>query len=573
MFKKFLGLFVVSALCVFICVSASSLFAQNGPGWLRPKTLLTTFETKDFSGSGVCAACHSRLISTTEEDVSQDAQWRSTMMANAAKDPLWLAKVNSEVVRNDHLKSIIEEKCASCHMGMATYQAATHSEDIIILNEEDKLGFLDPGHVLHEAAMDGVSCAICHQITEENLGEEPCFTGKYIIDTSSSPPDRQLFGPYAEPPPDTTMMENNSGFSPLYGGHLNESKLCSPCHTLYTPVVDGEGNPVLQNGQQVTFPEQTAYHEWMHSSFYGSKTCQDCHVPRNSITSVISNRPNSLVARTPYGQHHFVGGNSFMVGLLKRNSNALGVTADAPHLEDTIERTNTLLEQNTATLNSTAFIDENELTLEVTIENLAGHKTPTGIPIRRLWLHVTLVDAHSEVVFESGKPLPDGKIDGNKSDGADDSYDNGLMWEPHYDVIYDEDEVQIYEGIMLDTDGNVTQTLLRAYSYAKDNRLLPMGFDKHASGIEDFGVYGDAFSDDNFIGGQDLITYKIDVSDHKAPYSLKTELLFQAVSYPFINDFNADDVKDEELVGIFMKQYAKEDKTPVVVAMDEILVP
>ena len=58
---------------------------------------LTTFETADFSGSGVCAFCHSRLSDEAGNDVSNDAHWRSTMMANAAKDPLWQAKISAEV--------------------------------------------------------------------------------------------------------------------------------------------------------------------------------------------------------------------------------------------------------------------------------------------------------------------------------------------------------------------------------------------------------------------------------------------------------------------------------------------
>ena len=45
------------------------------------------------------------------------------MMANASKDPIWKAKVASELVRNPKLKSIIEEKCATCHMPMAMTQA------------------------------------------------------------------------------------------------------------------------------------------------------------------------------------------------------------------------------------------------------------------------------------------------------------------------------------------------------------------------------------------------------------------------------------------------------------------
>ena len=50
---------------------------------------LTLFETEDFSGSGICALCHSGLRDAAGNDVSNDAHRRSTMMANSSKDPFW----------------------------------------------------------------------------------------------------------------------------------------------------------------------------------------------------------------------------------------------------------------------------------------------------------------------------------------------------------------------------------------------------------------------------------------------------------------------------------------------------
>ena len=110
-------------------ISDVALAQQAGPGPGQGGgmglTTLTTFETDDFSGSGICALCHSRLTDEAGSDVSNDAQWRSTMMANAAKDPLWQAKISSEIDRNPHVQAVIEEKCSRCHMGMARYQAIT----------------------------------------------------------------------------------------------------------------------------------------------------------------------------------------------------------------------------------------------------------------------------------------------------------------------------------------------------------------------------------------------------------------------------------------------------------------
>ena len=86
---------------------------------------LSDFTTDDFVGSGLCVMCHEALVDSTGADVSITNDWRSTMMANAAKDPAWRAKVASETARNPALKDVIEKKCAKCHTPMAVTQAET----------------------------------------------------------------------------------------------------------------------------------------------------------------------------------------------------------------------------------------------------------------------------------------------------------------------------------------------------------------------------------------------------------------------------------------------------------------
>ncbi|MGB9438071.1 MAG: hypothetical protein WCB15_09020, partial [Desulfobacterales bacterium] len=488
-------------------------------------------------------------------DVSNDAQWRSTMMANAAKDPLWQAKISSEVARNLDAKSIIEDKCSRCHMGMARYQQKTDDPDAPV--EVFAPGFLDPAHYLHEAAMDGVSCALCHQVQPDGLGTPDSFTGKYVIDTATFPPDRLIFGPYDQVL--QNPMRQNAGFLPtpesITEPHLTDSAHCGSCHTLYTPVLDANGVqvPGTDPVEYAEFPEQTTYLEWEHSGV--PKTCQDCHLPDAVGSVVISNRPRRLAARNQFWQHHFVGGNSYMVGLLEANADALGVTADAGHLQDTIKRTVTQLEKETAGLTVTPKRTEELLTVTVDVENLAGHKLPSGLPSRRCWLHVVVTDENNNTIFESGKPTGDGRIEGNAAD------QDPSTWEPHYDFINSQDQVQIYEPIMLTYEGGVTYTLLRAFSYAKDNRLLPAGFDK-VSASGDIAVYGDAAADANFAGGSDQITYAIKVAGAIEMLNITVELLYQTLSYPFVTDLATTDT---ELVGRFVNDlYVPADNVPVV---------
>jgi hypothetical protein len=513
----------------------------QGPGPNQGPTSLTVFETADFSGSGICAACHGNLKDGQGNDVSIDTHWRSTMMANAAKDPLWLAKISSEVVRNPDLEAVIEEKCSRCHMGMARYQAVTDGSSVDVFGT----GFLDPANDLHDAAMDGVSCTLCHQIQPTTLGTPDSYTGKYVIDTLSSPPNRLIFGPFDQPL--QRPMQPDSGFAPTPGSQVTDSALCGSCHTLYTPSVWADGTPV-----GFEFPEQTTYLEWAHSSF--AKSCQDCHLPAAAGAVVISNRPRRLTSRSPFGQHHFVGGNSFMVGLLKTNARALGVTAEPAHFDGTISRTLSQLQQKTALLTVAAKRIGDRLEVTVGVENLAGHKLPSGLPSRRSWLHVSVTDGQGVVVFESGRPRADGSIEGNDADDAVPS-----TWEPHYDIITEPDQVQIYEPIMLTPEGEVTYTLLRCYSYAKDNRLLPAGFDKAGASV-DIAVYGEAADDEDFTGGADQITYDIDLAGATGSMDITVELLYQTVSYPFIVDLAKDET---DLVNQFMVMYDPAENAPL----------
>ena len=553
MHLNFCRYFLLTLAITFFCQISDPLFAQQfgpGPGGGMAGTTLTTFETEDFSGSGICALCHSSLTDQAGNDVSNDAQWRSTMMANAAKDPLWQAKISAEVALNPHVQEVIEDKCSRCHMGMARYQAITNGTAVGVLDQ----GFLDPAHSLHEAAMDGVSCTLCHQIQPDALGSPDSFTGKYVIDTATFPPNRLIFGPYDQPV--GNPMQRNSGFQPTPGVQLTDSAHCGSCHTLYTPALDKDGNDL-----HYEFPEQTTYLEWEHSGFL--KSCQDCHLPDAVGSVVISNRPRRLGARTPFGEHHYVGGNSFMVNLLKANGDVLGVTADANHFDDTIARTLIQLEQNTAKLTAHASRTADNLLVTVDVENLSGHKLPSGLPSRRCWLHVVVTDANQNVIFESGKPLADGRIEGNDAEDADPA-----TYEFHHNTITSPDQVQIYEPVMHTYESEVTYTLLRAFSYAKDNRLLPAGFNK-VTASEDIAVRGKAFDDGDFTGGTDQVSYDIDVAGANGRLSITVELLYQTLSYPFITDLAKTNT---ELVNRFMGLYDPADNIPEVLDMAQISV-
>jgi hypothetical protein len=132
-------------------------------------------------------------------------------------------------------------------------------------------------------------------------------------------------------------------------------------------------------------------------------------------------------------------------------------------------------------------------------------------------------DERGEPLFESGAIRSTGAIAGNDSD------ENALRYEPHYDEITRSDQVQIYEPILGGLDGMPTTGLLTATQYLKDNRLLPRGFDKTTAAAE-IGVYGGARNDADFAGGGDRVRYRIPVSA-TGRLTIDVELRYQTIAY------------------------------------------
>lgn len=476
-----------------------------------------------FQTAGTCMACHNGLVTPAGEDVSIAADWRASMMANSARDPYWQAAVRREVIDHPEAAAAIEDECSICHMPMTTY-AARASGGAGEIFSHLPIGAGDrPDDAL---AADGVSCAVCHQITADRLGTPESFTGGYVIDTVTAPGERRVFGPYEVDAGRTTVMRSATGFVPSQSTHLQASEFCASCHTLFTNAL-GEDHQVVGR-----LAEQTPYIEWQNSAFADEQSCQSCHMPvvagEMPITGVLG-QPREGLSR-----HSFRGGNFFMMRVLNRYRDELGVEATSREMDTAIRRTVQHLQTDAArvALRDVRVVG-GRLEAEVEVENLAGHKLPTAYPSRRVWLHLTVHDADG-VVFESGAFLPDGRIQGNDNDEV------GGGFEPHHRVIESADEVQIYESIMVGSDGTLTTGLLTGVRYVKDNRLLPDGFDKRTA-PGDVAVEGGAGSDQDFVGGADRVRYSVGVARATGPLTVEVELWYQPVGFRWADNLRAYD--------------------------------
>jgi len=514
--------------------------------------MLTEASNDWFATAGICVVCHQNNVDEAGNDVSNGEYWRSTMMSNAAKDPYYLAGVSIEVALYPEYAAVIEAKCNTCHMPMAHFSDAAEGQQGLIFGED---GYLDPQHPLHTMALDGVSCTACHQIQNQDLGNFSNFSGGTIFDLQTSPGQRAIFGPFIPQRQGVNIMSRSTGFIPQQGVHLLQSELCATCHNLYTNYITEEG--VLSEDY---FPEQTPYSEWLNSDYATQSTCQDCHMPLAEGGVVLANR-GPAVMRSPYAKHSFVGGNVYMLEVLKNFGGELGVQAGTGHFDATIERTLAQLQTRTATLAvSNSNSADNTLNFDVTVNVLTGHKFPTSYPSRRAWLHVMVMDVNGQVIFESGSVNQNGAISGNDNDI------NKQDFEAHYDEISSPEQVQIYEPIMNDVYGNVTTELLMAASYTKDNRLLPLGFNKDTV-PDDIAPRGAARLDDDFIDGTDTVTYRVDISEGKGPFSIDVELLYQSIGYRWAQNISNYDTEEAQL---FSSYYNALPNLPIIIATQNV---
>lgn len=505
-----------------------------------------------FPHSSACEGCHSAdpngnaMVNILGEDVSFMSDWEATMMANSAKDPYWRAKVAHEVYINPDHKNTIETTCTSCHAPMGHYTAILRGNPHYLMEDL----FVD------SIGLDGVSCGSCHKIDAEDLGV--LLGGELNIDTA-----RVVYGPFSLPfaPP----MQQFVGFEPLYSDHISKSELCASCHTLIIESLDLESQPT---GNQ--YIEQATYHEWLNSKYSAEdQSCQSCHLPVLEEPVVVSANYQFLEARPHYSQHELVGGNATMLQLMKTYRDTLEIQASAENFDRTIAKTLKLLKQNTLNTNLQYIGSSSDsLIFEYKLENKAGHKFPSGFPSRRATVEFVLINIKDgDTLFHSG--------------GFNEDYEliaHDEVLEQHYDCISSEDQVQIYELVPADINGDFTNLLARGYQTIKDNRLIPKGFMSSHSTYDTVAIVGMATEDMNFNKdleggegtGEDKITFAIKLGSFRGQVKAYAKVHYQSLSPRWINPLLVDDHLPD--IQHFKSMYEASDLRPILISSDSLFV-
>lgn len=392
---------------------------------MRPIIFLLTVislaaqEPVRFLPAQACALCHTRIPdaggSWRDEGgwVGPSHLWKNSMMAHAAQDPYWRAKVAFETALAPAESSAIEDKCLRCHAPTDQYPKRATGE---------KLALTD----LTGLGREGVSCTICHQIEARGLGRAESFTGSFTLGTKD-----WIYGPFADP--FTMPMLHHTGFTAAEAGHIRQAALCGTCHTVITHPRGGTDE----------FVEQAPFLEWLASEYpRKGTTCQSCHMPALDSAQYIAHRPPGgafppTSPRSPFARHLFAGGNSVVpaaLGNREMESRARQQLGRALQLDVKARR------------------EKGVAIVEVAVTNLTGHKLPTAFPSRQVWIHLQARDGAGKVVFETG------------------------AWDSATDGFADGPETVVFEAEYSDARGRPTVSLLEAARYRKDTRIPPAGF-------------------------------------------------------------------------------------------------
>ncbi len=296
------------------------------------------------------------------------------------------------------------------------------------------------------------------------------------------------------------------------------------------------------------------YQEWENSlSFQNGVSCQACHL--HEINESISTMPPWLDGQTPFGKHELVGGgNAFMLKLLRNNIDALQLTAETTDFDATIARTLSILQERSIAVDCEIQERTNDtLFVNIQLGNPAGHKIPSGYPSRRVIVQLEVKNELDETVFYTGEWNENFEL-----------LNDDATFEQHHAIINSKEQVQIYQMVMGNVNGDVTSTLLHAAFPLKDNRLPPVGFSTSHPNYDTVKIVGSAENDANFNfnnQGGDIINFHIPTHQYTGLLTAEVRVFYQTISPRWITDLFAETFAE---IDLFETLYNEADKSPVL---------
>lgn len=241
----------------------SARFATTVPNELRlPGT--QELEVSAFDPSSNCEMCHGQY----DPAVEPYQNWSGSMMAHAGRDPLFWAALAVAEQSFDGAGDL----CIRCHAPLGWYDGRSTPTDGSALTGDD---------------FDGVSCEVCHKLT--------------------NPDDSEHLGEHYAP-----FKANDGGTPPV--------------------AYRGSGEAVVWGGLERLGPysDPAGYHPWLQSQFHrSSNLCGTCHDVSNPVTGDLA-PGNGAMTPLPPGQFDGTLGGALL--------NKAGMK-NAPHKFGVVERT------------------------------------------------------------------------------------------------------------------------------------------------------------------------------------------------------------------------------------------
>ncbi len=377
----------VTVVAAFLSIVAAGPFTPKGT---QPPLASTPYPPS------ACQSCHSGL--DQGHYVRPFDRWAGSMMANAARDPLFWAALD---VANHDIPGV-GDLCLRCHTPVAWLEGRSEPP----FGSPDGCG-LDGAIDQTDSDFEGVQCTLCHQMMVNPApppGEDPFYleNAQFWVDDESCDngfePCRR--GPYAYLDGEATPPH-----SWVYSPYHVSADICGTCHNVTHPaatLVDDNG---VDTG--VPMPVERTFMEWQQSTFSqpgpGYRSCQNCHMPdaTHDPASPCVFEQNNRSGDMPI--HHFAGGNAWLPEVLAAEYPALD-RADS-FAAATAEAVTMLQAAAIVAVGAPAAgLVGAPLELAVTVTNLTGHKLPTGYPEgRRLWLEVVASRPGGRPYWSSGR--------------------------------------------------------------------------------------------------------------------------------------------------------------------------
>ncbi len=556
---------------------------------------------EQFLTSDQCLSCHdgqglpfgpNMYIPSSDGrnvNLSPYGEWNWSMMGLAGRDPIFYAQLESESRLYPGKKEMIRNLCFTCHGVMGQRQlgidhpGSLFNEHIPYIRDQH-----DTLYKYGALARDGISCTVCHQIVDDGLPLDSIVTGRFKVSTPGEFEKgiSYIYGPFEDPRP--LAMEESLGMRPVQNAYIKSARLCGSCHSVKLPVFDEKGNQVGEGF------EQSTYLEWQNSAYqneFGSggatpKTCQNCHMPTTypflpddykgtekaqplafRIANIQDHTYPQAESRAPldsitldirkdFARHTLVGVNVFALEMFNQFDDILGVrkqdymTASKNGLPFAIEMATQLAREHTARV-EIARVEKTSRGIRATVKitNLTGHRLPSGVGFRRAFLEFKVINETNTVIWASGRtnsvgvivderdhPLPSEFFEIDPATGEQ-------RYQPHYERITRQDQVQIYQELAKNTQGKFTTSFLGIFEHVKDNRLLPIGWTK--SGPPGFQYaketmpHGGAAKDPDFTNGtgSDIIIYEIDLpASLLKGASVAATLFYQSIPPYYLRD-------------------------------------